>query len=215
MIDLRAIAAALPDDPEAYVRLLGLVPHRGPRRDTTRVLCPWHSEKKPSCDVTVLPGRIGARCRSCNAGGDHLHLAAAAWGIDPRGAGFREVALRLADLLGVTAADTPNAERPKPQDPLVVLASSLERAATDFLDGRPIHPRDAATIDAATDRQVELSTRLIAAGLRRRRIHEVAQEVLDDLVLDRLADAFEAQEPARIARELEAMNLQPATEKAA
>jgi DNA primase len=208
VIDLRAIAAALPDDPEAYVRLLGLVPHRGPRRDTTRVLCPWHSEKKPSCDVTVLPGRIGARCRSCNAGGDHLHLAAAAWGIDPRGAGFRETALRLADLLGVTAADTPSAERPKPQDPLVVLAKALERAATDFLDGRPIHPRDASTIDAATDRQVELSTRLIAASLRRRRFHEVAQEVLDDLELDRLADAFHAQEPARIARELDA-TLQP------
>jgi hypothetical protein len=189
MIDLAAISSSLPE-PEAYVRLLGLVPHRGPRRDTVRVLCPWHNEKAPSCDVTARDGRIVARCRACNAGGDHLHLAAAAWGRDIR-VDFRGVALDVARLLGVTAADTPRA-RPKPQDPLVVLARALERAAEDMLDGRELHPKDVATICAATDRQAELALRLIKAALHRRRVRECAEEVVD-LALDRLADAYDAE----------------------
>lgn len=176
MIDLRAIAQALPDA-EAYVRLLGLVPHRGPRRDTVRILCPWHGDTTPSCDVIRLADRIGSKCRACDGGGDHLHLFAAANGLDLR-TDFRRAALELAKLLGVTAVDTPRARQPKPRDPLIVLAKALERAAEDMLAGRALHPRDAAAFDAATARQCELALKLLGRAVHQRRVREIAQAAI-------------------------------------
>ena len=49
------------------------------------VLCPWHSERTPSCSVKLASdGTIAAHCFGCGAGGDVLSLVAAARGLDAR-----------------------------------------------------------------------------------------------------------------------------------
>lgn len=222
MIDLRAIAQALPDA-EAYCRLLGLVPHRGPRRDTVRVLCPWHSEKTPSCDVTRQADRIAVKCRACDAGGDHLHLFAVAQGLDLR-TDFRRAALELARLLGVIGVDTPSAKQPprRPHDPVIELARLIDRLPDYWelheLEARLRLPEPAADDEQATKaraRDIRRKTELdrLTAPIRhahpetiveamRVYVTALARRTAVDAELDRLADLFEAEEPARIARAL-------------
>lgn len=79
---------------------LELGPHASPRRRSVRVLCPWHPDQTPSCDLTIKRGRVVAICRSCGARGDVLGIVAARAGLDPR-RHFGEVLARAAQIVGV------------------------------------------------------------------------------------------------------------------
>ena len=89
-------------DPHGVARLLGLHVAKGTsgRARVVRVLCPWHSDKGPSCDLTVRDGALVARCRSCNMGGDILSLVALHEGLDYR-RDFPAVLQAAAELGGV------------------------------------------------------------------------------------------------------------------
>ena len=66
------------------------------------VSCPMpdHEDAHPSCQVRGTRWR----CWSCGAGGSIIDLAAAVWGIEPRGQGFGAIRRRVAaELLGSDA----------------------------------------------------------------------------------------------------------------
>lgn len=89
------------DDPVRVVHALGI--EKGARRQPTglTVLCPWHSDRTPSCSVTRgADGTLRAHCFSCGESGDVLGLIAAVRGLDPRRE-FRRVLEAAADLAGV------------------------------------------------------------------------------------------------------------------
>jgi hypothetical protein len=78
--------------PEVYVsRILGLTPGRD-----HKVICPFHSESRPSLHVYDTPER-GWCCYGCGRGGSIIDLAAAAWGLDSR-RDFREIKRRLEEI---------------------------------------------------------------------------------------------------------------------
>jgi len=87
-------------DIERVLRGLGL---RVRRRGTGYpILCPWHNEKTPSCNVRIGPaGSIQVKCHGCEGGGNVLHLVAAVRGWDLR-RDFRAVLDETARLGGVT-----------------------------------------------------------------------------------------------------------------
>jgi hypothetical protein len=150
MIDVSRLDSAMPDA-AAFVRLLGLEPHRGGQRGGVRIFCPWHSEKHPSCDVTSKDGRIVAICRSCGGKGDALGLAATVWSLDAK-TDFLEVAERLADAVGVTLERSDPAydyEAP-PVDHVAVMAELIERMACGWLRGQPPSKADDAAYSAGS-----------------------------------------------------------------
>jgi hypothetical protein len=67
-----------------------------------KVACPYpgHDDSTPSCHVYETP-EAGHFCFGCQRGGTIIDLAAAVWGIEPRGAGFHEIRRRLLADLGV------------------------------------------------------------------------------------------------------------------
>lgn len=71
-------------DPVELSRKLGLLAGKHRRQaGGVSILCPWHNERDPSCSVTVgADGTVRARCMSCGATGDALHLIAAAKHLD-------------------------------------------------------------------------------------------------------------------------------------
>lgn len=119
MDEVQAVKAALAE-PRRVVAVLQL--GRGAQRygSGILVLCPWHSERSPSCSVhRAGDGTIGVRCHSCGATGDLFSLRAAQRGLDPR-KDFRELLEELAQLAGVTLArpgDRVNAPAPVPAAP--------------------------------------------------------------------------------------------------
>ncbi len=63
------------------------------RRDG-KVVCPIHQDSDPSLHVYPT-AEEGWYCYGCHRGGTIYDLAAALWGIEPRGEGFKEVRRRL------------------------------------------------------------------------------------------------------------------------
>ena len=189
MIDVDAINAAAPG-PLPFVTMLGMRAAAGSRHDRCRVLCPWHSEKHPSCDVTTKDGRIVATCRSCNAGGDALSFAAAAWGMDAA-RDFVEVATRLAEHFGVRLEEG-SARRPVPPDPIAELASRIDALGEQYLRGREVRPT--VGDEEAFARATELDFRAAFERLRlqdedERRQDEERNAALDAMAESVLADA--------------------------
>jgi hypothetical protein len=80
--------------PERYVTaLLG----RPISRDR-KISCPFHDDRTPSLHVYPVPER-GWFCFGCRRGGSIYDLAAALWGLEPRGADFLKLRERLFRLL--------------------------------------------------------------------------------------------------------------------
>ncbi len=97
--DSRSIKSALAD-PERVLGLLGLLDGAKRQAHGFLVLCPWHSERTPSCSVKLASdGTIAAHCFGCGVGGDVLSLVAAARGLDTR-RDFGRVVEIAADLAG-------------------------------------------------------------------------------------------------------------------
>lgn len=97
--DPSAIKSAL-SDPEKVLGPLGLLDGAKRQAHGFLVLCPWHSERTPSCSVKLASdGTIAAHCFGCGAGGDVLSLVAAARGLDAR-RDFPRVVELAADLAG-------------------------------------------------------------------------------------------------------------------
>lgn len=97
--DPKAIKSALAD-PERVLGLLGLLDGAKRQAHGFVVLCPWHSERTPSCSVKLASdGTIAAHCFGCGVGGDVLSLVAAARGLDTR-RDFGRVVEIAADLAG-------------------------------------------------------------------------------------------------------------------
>ena len=93
------IKAALAD-PERVLGLLGLLDGAKRQAHGYLILCPWHSERTPSCSVKLASdGTIAAHCFGCGVGGDVLSLVAAARGLDTR-RDFPRVVELAADLAG-------------------------------------------------------------------------------------------------------------------
>jgi hypothetical protein len=124
--DVDAIHAAAPG-PLAVALRLGLEPARGSTDRRCRVLCPWHSEKRPSCIITTKDGRIVAYCFSFRTGGDLLSLIAAVNGLDVK-RDFREVIRIASDSFGVSLAER---NRRQPTDP-ILLAREIDAAADAY-----------------------------------------------------------------------------------
>jgi len=86
--------------PPVYVELL-----TGRERGSEgKIACPFHDDRTPSLEVYEDSDR-GWYCFGCSRGGTIIDFGAALYGIEPRGASFRELRRRLAaDLLGREAA---------------------------------------------------------------------------------------------------------------
>ena len=94
--DTDTIESAL-SDPE---KVLGLLDGAKRQAHGYLILCPWHSERTPSCSVKLASdGTISAHCFGCDAGGDVSSLVAAARGLDAR-RNFGRVVELAADLAG-------------------------------------------------------------------------------------------------------------------
>ena len=97
--DPSAIKSAL-SDPEKVLGPLGLLDGAKRQAYGYLILCPWHSERTPSCSVKLASdGTIAAHCFGCGAGGDVLSLVAVARGLDTR-RDFPRVVELAADLAG-------------------------------------------------------------------------------------------------------------------
>jgi len=90
--------ALLRIDPQDYVRVLT---GQQVGRDR-KVRCPLHDDSTPSLHVYRDPGR-GWFCFGCERGGSIYDLAAALWGIEPRGSGFAALREGLRSALGQDA----------------------------------------------------------------------------------------------------------------
>jgi hypothetical protein len=62
-----------------------------PRSGMIRCPLPGHEDRVPSCRI----GHELFHCFGCGRGGSIVDLAAELWGIEPRGAGYREICERL------------------------------------------------------------------------------------------------------------------------
>ena len=115
-----ALRDALPD-PVTVARALGI--EKGSKRQPGGlvVLCPWHSERHPSCSLTKGPdGTLRAHCFSCGEGGDVFALIARVHGLDV-GRDFVAVLRVAAELAGagdvLSDLDARSGGRPSPALP--------------------------------------------------------------------------------------------------
>jgi hypothetical protein len=189
VIDVAAIHNAAPT-PLAVAHALGLEVARGSTAQRCRVLCPWHSERHPSCAIATKDGRIVAHCFSCGEGGDLLAIVAATHALNPR-RDFQRVAELAADLVGVRIArDGARATPARRRDPAVDLALAIDDAAECWLSHRKEWPSEAieqakpAAIILAIRDLVE-ADRLDAAELAER---DTALDAMADDVLARIAE---------------------------
>lgn len=85
-----------------------------------KVLCPWHTEERPSCQLTPVQDDVSAHCFSCgDRHGTSLDFLSACWGTS-----FPETCERLSSLLGTAPAPTRTpaaAKTPPPQHELQAL----------------------------------------------------------------------------------------------
>jgi len=78
-------------------------------RERWKVLCPWHSEREPSCSIRFNEGdEIAAHCFSCDAGGTGLDVISAVRGLRDLNA----ACIAAAELLG-DPATAPTPARPR------------------------------------------------------------------------------------------------------
>ncbi len=115
-LDAAEVRRRLTDIP-ALLRRLSL--DEGARREGGgfKVRCPWHTDRAPSCSLTLGPdGTLRAHCFACGAGGDALSLIAAARGLDP-GREFHQVLTAAAELAGLPFLDVPPAPPAPPAPP--------------------------------------------------------------------------------------------------
>ena len=144
---------------------LQLAPGMSPRKQSVRVLCPWHSDRAPSCDVTIKRGRLVARCRSCGEGGDVLSIVAAIEGLHAR-RDFGLVLERAASLVGV---DVRAARRAPvgPLSPIDELRIQLRdaRAETARIEAEARALREALAIERAERAAQGDALREVIAGL--------------------------------------------------
>lgn len=65
-----------------------------------KIKCPFHADRSPSLHAYAAP-EDGWYCYGCDRGGSIIDFASALYGVEARGAGFREIRQRLlAALLG-------------------------------------------------------------------------------------------------------------------
>lgn len=116
-----ALRDALPD-PVTVARALGLLEGAHKKQaGGVVVLCPWHSERHPSCSLTKGPdGTLRAHCFSCEEGGDVFALIAQVHGLDV-GRDFVAVLRVAAELAGagdvLSDLDARSGGRPSPALP--------------------------------------------------------------------------------------------------
>ncbi len=115
--------------PYSAARILGLTLAKDakPRSRVVSVLCPWHSERGPSCDLTVKGGKLLAVCRSCKRGGGVIDIVGAIEGINPKGADYFRVLDRAAEIVGVDVRPRGRFE-PRPVTELDVVRAQLRDA---------------------------------------------------------------------------------------
>ena len=114
-------------DPATALDVLG-VRDRARRQGRGFVLlCPWHTERTPSCSVTTGPdGTLRAHCFGCRRGGDVINLAAAVLGLNER-ADFPQLLSVLAARCGIAG----DVARPLPALPPLRPAPPASRPPTD------------------------------------------------------------------------------------
>lgn len=146
-------------DPIEVARRLGL--DKGARRQHGGlfVFCPAHSERTPSCSLTVGADRtLRARCFGCDLGGDVFTLLAAVLGLDPR-RDFKTLLAQGALLAGISlepGAPLPTVPRAVPRPPPPGLPP-LEDATFEALVAPLLHlgQLDGSAISADVTRYLE------------------------------------------------------------
>lgn len=113
-------------DPARVVRMLNLT--KGALRNSqgVSVLCPVHSERTPSCSITVgREGTLSAHCFGCQWQGDLFALVAAVMGLDEKRE-FRDTMISAAELGGLNeiadelrGGKPASTSRPMPPEPEV------------------------------------------------------------------------------------------------
>lgn len=179
------VPAALP-----FIQSFGLQPGRSSKYDKACCLCPAHSEKHPSCDVTTKDGELVWKCRSCGAGGDSISFAAAVWGMNEK----RDFGALLKRFAGHVGAPFDQARPTKPRlrlvkpDPIETLAKRIDTLAASWLGGKD-EPFDQAVQDAAP-LDIAAAMRLLdqqdQAALLARERAERLEEIADalDVIVD-------------------------------
>lgn len=101
--------------PETVAQLLGLKVLR--EGGGVKVLCPWHGETHPSCQLRPgKDGTLSVYCFTCGQGGNVLQLLGAVRGLDSA-RDFKRILQEAADLSGGAAALAPAPVRPPPPAP--------------------------------------------------------------------------------------------------
>jgi hypothetical protein len=100
------------------------------------VCCPWHTERTPSCSLTIGPdGTLRAHCFGCGQGGDVFSLAAAVFGLDVR-ADFARIVQELAARCELNGTAPPPPQRAPPSPPR--RSPPLEGASTFWARCLPV-----------------------------------------------------------------------------
>lgn len=176
-IDVAAIHAASPT-PLELARTLNLQPSKRSSSERALVLCPWHSEKNPSCTITRRDGKLVAHCKSCNQGGDLLSIVAAVEGLDTR-RDFRRVCELSAKAVGIAVPRTNDPNRAiRRRDPSIDLAMRIESDAARYLRGGPW---PVGAVDQCTEEQFARAMQIIRI--------KWGQDAADALVIDDALDA--------------------------
>jgi DNA primase len=160
LVDARTLATAL-----------GLHVARGATPLRATVLCPWHSERSPSCSVWLAKdGTLAVRCHACGATGDALTLIKQVQGLDEWCAVLRAAA-EIANLPAILDTLVERPARPEQETvgdedydriwSLVLDACALSGApaVARYLDERDIY----ADADAAGVRGLPTDTRSLVA----------------------------------------------------
>lgn len=184
----RVVQAFALSTPYDAAIVLGLTPAKGARRSARSipVLCPWHSESTPGgCLLTIVRGRLVARCHSCHGGGDVLHIVAAIEGLNVRG-DFSRVLARAGEIVGVEV------RRPGRRAP----------------EAQPLTPLDVARRETAEARRAEDAARAEARTLRQEAAWREAELLARCDVLEAVADGL-AEGGAEVVDALTAARLAP------
>lgn len=123
-------------DPRALVEALGLGKNAQRQcRNGVTILCPFHSERSPSCSVSLGEDTtVRVHCFGCDASGDALTLIAQVHGFDLR-TQFDQVLEEAAKLAGVRLGQpTPKPREPKPAERDQLDALSYQAIATALLE---------------------------------------------------------------------------------
>lgn len=95
-------------DPQKVCEVLGIADGARHQARGLYVCCPSHSEKVPSCSVTVEAGTLRVKCFVCDLAGDVFNLIAAVHRLDVL-RDFQRVLEIGADMAGIDLASCPSA----------------------------------------------------------------------------------------------------------